>query len=96
MAKRDEIIAFCDELLDIGSFTDYGPNGLQVPGNEDVALVASAVSAHQESIDAAVAMDADLLITHHGLFWDFHPRALTPPMANRLKAALGAGLSVAG
>ncbi len=96
MAKRDEIIAFCDELLDIGSFTDYGPNGLQVPGNEDVALVASAVSAHQESIDAAVAMGADLLITHHGLFWDFHPRALTPPMANRLKAALGAGLSVAG
>ena len=28
----DEIIAFCDELLEIDSFEDYGPNGLQVPG----------------------------------------------------------------
>ncbi len=49
MADRDQIITFCDELLDVGSFDDYGPNGLQVPGAGDVAKVASAVSASRES-----------------------------------------------
>jgi dinuclear metal center YbgI/SA1388 family protein len=96
VAGRDEIIEFCDELLDIGSFNDYGPNGLQVPGRTEVNRVATAVSAHLDSIEAAVEGGADLLLTHHGLFWDFHPRALTPAMAKRLKIALGADLSVAG
>ena len=39
MAERDEIIAFCDELLEIGTFDDYGPNGLQVPGAAEVSVV---------------------------------------------------------
>ncbi len=96
MALRDDVIAFCDELLEIADFGDYGPNGLQVPGRPEVNRVATAVSAHLASIEAALAGGADLLLTHHGLFWDFHPRALTPPMAKRLKLALGADLSVAG
>ena len=32
MAALDEIIDYLDDLLDPGSFDDYGPNGLQVPG----------------------------------------------------------------
>jgi len=96
VATRDEVIAFCDDLLEIASFGDYGPNGLQVPGSDRVGLVATAVSAHLDSITAAADVGADLLLTHHGLFWDFHPRALTPAMTARLKAAFGADLSVAG
>jgi len=96
MADRDELISFCDELLDIGSFGDYGPNGLQVPGRQEVLLVASAVSAHLASIEAAAGMDAGLLITHHGLFWDFHERSLSPAMTARLKAAFAGEMSVAG
>lgn len=96
MANRDEIIAFCDETLDIGTFGDYGPNGLQVPGKSEVERIATAVSAHLASIEAAVDTGAELLLTHHGLFWDFHPRALTEAMAARLKLALESGLSVAG
>lgn len=96
VANRDEVIAFCDDLLEIGSFGDYGPNGLQVPGSDEVGLVATAVSAHLDSITAAADLGADLLVTHHGLFWDFHPRALSPAMTARLKAAFAADLSVAG
>ncbi|MDQ2623356.1 MAG: Nif3-like dinuclear metal center hexameric protein, partial [Actinomycetota bacterium] len=96
MATRDEVIKFCDDLLDIAAFGDYGPNGLQVPGSPEVTRVATAVSAHLASIEAAAEAEADLLLTHHGLFWDFHPRALTGPMAARLKAAFAADLSVAG
>ena len=96
MADRDEIIAFCDEMLAIDSFSDYGPNGLQVPGDAEVGRVATAVSAHLASIKAAVESGTQMLITHHGLFWDFHHRALTEAMAARLRIVLGSGLSVAG
>lgn len=96
MAARDDVISFCDQLLEIVSFDDYGPNGLQVPGSAGIDRVATAVSAHLDSIEAATASGADLLITHHGLFWDFHPRALTAAMARRLKTALAADLSIAG
>ena len=96
IADRDDIISFCDETLDAGSFADYGPNGLQVPGSADVSKVATCVSAHLDSIDAALAAGAQLLIAHHGLFWDFHPRSLSEPMARRLRTALAAKLSIAG
>ena len=96
MASRDEIIAFCDELLDVGGFDDYGPNGLQVPGTAEVGKVVTGVSAHRELIDRALAAGADMVIAHHGLFWEFLPRALSEAMAGRLRAALGGHLSVAG
>jgi dinuclear metal center YbgI/SA1388 family protein len=95
-AQRDEIIAFCDELLEVAAFTDYGPNGLQVPGAADVFKVATGVSAHLELLRRAVDAEAQMLLTHHGLFWDFHPRALSEQMAQRLRVALDAALSVAG
>jgi dinuclear metal center YbgI/SA1388 family protein len=96
MAQRDEIISFCDSLLEVGSYADYGPNGLQVPGADEVRKVVTGVSAHLELLEAAVAAGAQMLLAHHGLFWDFHPRALSPAMARRLRVALGADLSVAG
>lgn len=96
MPERDQIVRFCDERLDAAAFGDYGPNGLQVPGNQEVGKVATAVSAHRASIEAAIEAGADLLLVHHGLFWDFHPRALSEQMAARLKLCLEAGLSVAG
>ena len=95
MAKRDDIIDFCDELLDVTAFSDYGPNGLQVPGDAEVGKVATGVSAHRELIERAVDAEAQMLLTHHGLFWDFLPRALSEPMAERLRLALAARLSVA-
>jgi dinuclear metal center YbgI/SA1388 family protein len=58
--------------------------------------VATAVSAHLESIEAAVEAGADMLVTHHGLFWDFHPRSLSMAMAARLRLALSSELSVLG
>ena len=96
MATRDDIIEFCDDLLNAGSFDDYCPNGLQVPGRAEVGKVATGVSAHRELIERAVDAGAGMLLVHHGLFWDFHPRALSEAMAGRLRLALGAGLSLAG
>jgi dinuclear metal center YbgI/SA1388 family protein len=95
MASRDEIISFCDELLDAPAFDDYGPNGLQVPGAREVSKIVSGVSAHAELIDRAISAGAQMLLVHHGLFWSKGPAALSEGMAGRLRAVLGADLSIA-
>jgi dinuclear metal center YbgI/SA1388 family protein len=96
MAHRDEIVAFLDELLEIGSYADYGPNGLQVPGAEEVSKVVTGVSAQLELFERAAEAGAELVLCHHGLFWDFHPRALTPAMKAKLKLLFDADISLAG
>jgi dinuclear metal center YbgI/SA1388 family protein len=94
-AARDEILGFCDELLDVAAFEDYGPNGLQVPGAPDVSKVATGVSANLDLLEAAVEGDAQLVLTHHGLLWGSELSALSVPMAARLKALLCADVSLA-
>jgi dinuclear metal center YbgI/SA1388 family protein len=79
------LIRDLDDLLDPGAFNDLGPNGLQVPGREMVAKVVTGVTAQRELIDRAVALDAGLVLVHHGLFWNFHPTGLTPTLAERLR-----------
>lgn len=96
MAAREEIIAFCDELLEIDGFEDYGPNGLQVPGVAEVARVATGVTANLELLSRAVEAEADLVIVHHGLFFGDGSGALTAQLAARLRTVLCAEVSVAG
>jgi dinuclear metal center YbgI/SA1388 family protein len=79
------IVAALDELLEPAAFADLGPNGLQVPGGEEARRVVTGVSAQRELIERAIELDAQLLLVHHGLFWDFHPTGLTPVLAERLR-----------
>src|ERR671910_470532 len=96
MAQLNDIITYLDELLEAPDFPDYGPNGLQVPGQDEVALVATGVSAHRELFERAAEAGAQLVITHHGLFWDFHPRSLSPPMKERLRVLFDNEIALAG
>jgi dinuclear metal center YbgI/SA1388 family protein len=95
MANRDEITAFCEELLDVGSFEDYGPNGLQVPGRTEVSKVATGVTANLETLQGGVDSGAELVLTHHGLLWGSEVSPLSVPMAARLRALLCADVSLA-
>jgi dinuclear metal center YbgI/SA1388 family protein len=95
MASRDQIIAFLDELLDIEHFSDYGPNGLQVPGSAEVATIATGVSAQRELFERAAGAGAQLVLCHHGLFWNSAPRTIGPAMKERLKQLFAADLSLA-
>jgi dinuclear metal center YbgI/SA1388 family protein len=85
MAHITDIIRTLDELLAPGDFRDLGPNGLQVPGAPEVTTVETAVSARRELSERAVELGAQLVLVHHGLFWDFHPTGLTPLLAERLR-----------
>lgn len=95
MARRDEIIAFLDDLLDSPGFPDYGPNGLQVPGAEDVELVVTGVSAHAELFEHAAAAEAQMVLVHHGIFWGGELGPITPQMRRRLKLLFDADMSLA-
>jgi dinuclear metal center YbgI/SA1388 family protein len=88
MAHIDECITHLDELLDPAAFHDSAPNGLQVPGRTDIARVVTGVSAHRELIDRALALGADLLLVHHGLFRDSQPTGLSRMLVERLRPLL--------
>lgn len=80
----NEIIRYTDQLLDITSFDDYCPNGLQVQGREDVELVVTGVSASLALLEAARDRGADLVVVHHGYFWKGEDPRITGMKKQRL------------
>ena len=87
---------YLDGYLRIAEVPDYGDalNGLQVDSRRtEVRRVAVAVDAVQATVDAAIRGGADLLLVHHGLFWDGN-RPVTARRYRRLKALFDADLPV--
>ncbi len=95
MAQRDEILDYAGRLLDVGAFADYGPQGLQVVGADEVTRIACAVSSSLELFERAAGAGAQLLLVHHGLFWDKDPRIVDRTMRRRLEALFRSDLSLA-
>lgn len=95
MAQRDAVIAFANELLDLPSYPDYGPMGMQVAGAREVRKIACGVSASLELFERAAEVGAQLLIVHHGLIWDSDPRVVDDRARRRLKALLDADMTLA-
>lgn len=95
-ARTADIVAFLDELLAVERFADLGPNGLQVPGAAEVTTVLTGVSAQQELFERAIAEQAQLVLAHHGILWDFEPRRIGPAQATRLKLLLANDIALAG
>ena len=96
MAGRDEILDYAAELLALDSFTDYGPQGMQVAGADEVTKIVCAVSASLELFERAAAAGAQLVIVHHGLLWDKEPRIIDHRVRRRLQALFDADLTLAG
>ena len=67
--QRTELVNYLDEYLRIPAIKDYGPQGLQVEGREDVNRIIGMVDAQQPCLEAALQQNADLLLVHHGIFW---------------------------
>jgi dinuclear metal center YbgI/SA1388 family protein len=88
MVHRQDIESHLQQLLSVGVFKDYGPNGLQVEGKAEVHKVVSGVTASLALIEAAVASQADAILVHHGLFWRGHDGRVTGWLKNRLALLL--------
>jgi dinuclear metal center YbgI/SA1388 family protein len=74
--SRDALVSHLDEYLDSRG-RDYGPNGLQVEGREEIRKIVTGVSACRELFVRAREAGADAVLVHHGLFWEGMPRTLT-------------------
>jgi len=85
---RDELVAFMDEYLSIGTIEDYGPQGLQVEAdNDSITRLALAVDTSPAVIEAAADWQADMLLVHHGILWrDVQP--IAGPFGRRVKLLL--------
>jgi dinuclear metal center YbgI/SA1388 family protein len=95
MARRDQVVEYANELLALDAFKDYGPMGIQVPGAAEVRKIACGVSASRELFERAASRGAQLVIVHHGLFWNSEPRVVDERMKGRLKALFDADLTLA-
>jgi dinuclear metal center YbgI/SA1388 family protein len=95
VADRDEILAFAHAYLDIDAYPDYGPMGMQVPGSREVSKIVCAVSSSLELFERAAAAGADLILVHHGLFWDSDPRGIDETLKRRLQALFDTDMTLA-
>jgi dinuclear metal center YbgI/SA1388 family protein len=95
MAARDEILDFASELLDLDSFDDYGPMGLQVAGADEVTKVVAAVSSSLELFERAREAGAQMVIVHHGMLWNADTRVVDRPMRRRLQALFEGDITLA-
>lgn len=95
MAKLDEVIDFLETELRTKEIPDYpgAHNGLQLQSGAKVQKVACAVDASYTVIQKAVAEGADLLVVHHGLYWQ-GVRPLIGTHYEKFKFAMDAGLAI--
>jgi dinuclear metal center YbgI/SA1388 family protein len=85
MISQQQLNDFYSSLLTPDSHDDYCPNGLQIEGSPLIHKIAFAVSATKDSIEQAIEHNADALVVHHGLFWNFQgPKTLTGAFAKRV------------
>jgi dinuclear metal center YbgI/SA1388 family protein len=84
---------YLDRYLNVDGIPDRSLNGLQVEGARRVRRAAFAVDASLSAIRAAARADAEILVVHHGLFWERNER-ITGFMRKRIRALLENDISL--
>jgi dinuclear metal center YbgI/SA1388 family protein len=95
MATLHDITDFLDRELNIAEIPDYSGalNGLQIENDREICKVVAAVDASLPVMEKAVAAGADLLLVHHGMFWQGAQR-VTGAVYRKLKLAMDHGLAL--
>jgi dinuclear metal center YbgI/SA1388 family protein len=95
MPSLQEIVSFLDAELRTAEIPDYSGavNGLQLENSGAVTRIAAAVDASLPVVEAAVAAGADLLLVHHGMFWQ-GTQPLTHAYYKKIKTAIDGGLAI--
>ncbi|MDZ7291463.1 MAG: Nif3-like dinuclear metal center hexameric protein [candidate division KSB1 bacterium] len=88
-----ELTTYLDTYLQLTEFVDTSQNGLQVQGREEIHCIGASVDTCQETIDAAAAAKVDLLLVHHGLFWE-KPEKIVGTHYHRVKKLLEAEINL--
>lgn len=77
-----------EQFLNVSAISDYCPNGLQVEGKTQIKRIVSGVTASQALIDAAIELQADAILVHHGYFWKGEDQPIVGMKQRRIKALL--------
>jgi dinuclear metal center YbgI/SA1388 family protein len=67
--RRDELVQYLNDRLNIAAYKDSSVNGLQVEGTPEVTRVALVTDAALSLFERAAAMSCDMIIAHHGIIW---------------------------
>jgi dinuclear metal center YbgI/SA1388 family protein len=94
VAGRDEIVAYANALLEVERWPEHGPPGLQVIGAREVSTIACGVSSSRALFEQAVALGAELVLVHHGLFWRNEPLVVDARLRGRLEALFAGNASL--
>ena len=94
MVSLEQITSHLADYLSLREVSDYGQafNGLQLENNGSVHRIAAAVDACEVVMRQAVEQGADLLLVHHGLFWN--PTPITGAMYRKVRGAIEGNLAV--
>jgi len=91
-----KLLDYTGQLLEVGRFRDYSPNGLQVEGRSEIQTIVSGVSASQKLLEQAAEAGADMILVHHGWFWKNDDARVTGIRRNRLKFLLERDINLVG
>lgn len=69
--QRSELEQYMNGILEPELYKDLCPNGLQVEGSTTVKKIITGVSACVELFNAALEHNADTILVHHGIIWNF-------------------------
>jgi dinuclear metal center YbgI/SA1388 family protein len=94
MITLQELSEALSQYLKVSEFKDFGPNGIQIEGRNEIKKIAFSESASLNVIEKAINENADALIVHHGLFWEKQPLVLEGVQKNRVKKILENDLSL--
>lgn len=95
MHHLSDLVQYLQEYLQVDKFSDYCPNGMQVEGSsENITSIATAVSADLETIQKAAQLKAQVLITHHGLFWDKESQRICGSKKEKVELLLKHGITL--
>lgn len=89
------ITEYLDALLDLRAFEDYpgAVNGLQLENSGRVNKIGAAVDSNLKTIEMAIAQEVNLLMVHHGLFWN-GAAPICGPAYRKLALAISADLAI--
>lgn len=86
--ERNLLLQEIEQFLNVNAISDYCPNGLQVEGKAQIQCIVSGVTASQALIDAAIELQADAVLVHHGYFWKGEDQRIVGMKQRRIKALL--------
>ena len=94
--NSESVATYCNALLRIDEVPDYpgALNGLQLAnGGAEVTRIVAAVDACLPVVRETVARGGDLLLVHHGMYWQGAQR-VEGSVYEKLKTAIDAGLAI--